>query len=157
MAAENKGRITQVIGAVLDIQFPAGTLPEINEAIRIEREEGGVLIVEVSQHLGDDTVRCIAMGSTDGCAGEWMRLQQARRSAYLSVRIRWAACLTYWASPSTKNLCRKGSATSRSTARHPNLKISPRGRRCLRRALRSWICSALIRRAEKPACSAARA
>ena len=52
MAAENKGRITQVIGAVLDIQFPAGTLPEINEAIRIEREEGGVLIVEVSQHLG---------------------------------------------------------------------------------------------------------
>ena len=56
MAAENKGRITQVIGAVLDIQFPAGTLPEINEAIRIEREEGGVLIVEVSQHLGDDTV-----------------------------------------------------------------------------------------------------
>ena len=66
MAAENKGRITQVIGAVLDIQFPAGTLPEINEAIRIEREEGGVLIVEVSQHPGDDTVRCIAMGSTDG-------------------------------------------------------------------------------------------
>ena len=66
MAAENKGSITQVIGAVLDIQFPAGALPEINEAIRIEREEGGVLVVEVSQHLGDDTVRCIAMGSTDG-------------------------------------------------------------------------------------------
>ena len=60
------GRITQVIGAVLDIRFQAGELPLINEAIRIKREDGGELVAEVSQHLGDDTVRCIAMGSTDG-------------------------------------------------------------------------------------------
>ena len=66
MAAEKIGRITQVIGAVLDIRFQAGELPLLNEAIRIKREDGGELVAEVSQHLGDDTVRCIAMGSTDG-------------------------------------------------------------------------------------------
>ncbi len=64
--AENKGRITQIIGAVLDIRYENGHLPEINEAIEIPLAEGGKLTVEVAQHLGDDTVRCIAMGSTDG-------------------------------------------------------------------------------------------
>ena len=62
MAGENKGRITQVIGAVLDVRFDEGKLPEINDAIRIPTRDGGDLVVEVSQHLGDDTVRCIAMG-----------------------------------------------------------------------------------------------
>ena len=66
MAGEKKGKITQVIGAVLDIRFDDGMLPEINEAIRIATRDGGELVVEVSQHLGDDTVRCIAMGTTDG-------------------------------------------------------------------------------------------
>ena len=66
MAGENRGRVTQVVGAVLDIRFDQGSLPEINEAIRIPTKDGGELVVEVSQHLGDDTVRCIAMGSTDG-------------------------------------------------------------------------------------------
>ena len=66
---ENKGaigKITQVISDVLDIQFPEGHLPEINDAIRIPLKKGGELIVEVAQHLGDDTVRCIALGPTDG-------------------------------------------------------------------------------------------
>ena len=66
---ENKGaigKITQVISAVLDIKFPEGHLPEINDAIRIPLKKGGELIVEVAQHLGDDTVRCIALGPTDG-------------------------------------------------------------------------------------------
>lgn len=66
MPKENVGNITQIIGAVLDIKFSEGTLPEINDAIEITRNDGKKLIVEVSQHLGDDTVRCIAMGSTDG-------------------------------------------------------------------------------------------
>ncbi|MGN0166064.1 MAG: F0F1 ATP synthase subunit beta [Lachnospiraceae bacterium] len=65
---ENKatGKITQIIGAVLDIKFPEGCLPEINDAIEITRSNGEVLVVEVAQHLGDDTVKCIAMGPTDG-------------------------------------------------------------------------------------------
>jgi F-type H+-transporting ATPase subunit beta len=66
MAEMHIGKITQIIGAVLDIKFGEGELPEINEAIRVTRQDGSVLTVEVSQHLGDDTVRCIAMGPTDG-------------------------------------------------------------------------------------------
>ena len=66
MAKENIGKITQIIGAVLDIKFSEGELPEINDAINITTKEGKKLVVEVSQHLGDDTVRCIAMGTTDG-------------------------------------------------------------------------------------------
>ena len=66
VADKNIGKITQIIGAVLDIKFSEGQLPEINNAIEIKTKDGGKLIVEVSQHLGDDTVRCIAMGPTDG-------------------------------------------------------------------------------------------
>ena len=65
MAEKNIGKITQIISAVLDIKF-AGKLPEIYEAIEIPLADDGKLVVEVSQHLGDDTVRCIAMGPTDG-------------------------------------------------------------------------------------------
>lgn len=64
--AENVGKITQIIGAVLDIKFPEGKIPEINEAIEITRKNGERLVVEVASHLGDDTVKCIAMGPTDG-------------------------------------------------------------------------------------------
>ncbi len=64
--AENIGKITQIIGAVLDIKFPEGKIPEINEAIEITRKNGERLVVEVASHLGDDTVKCIAMGPTDG-------------------------------------------------------------------------------------------
>ena len=66
MAEKNVGKITQIIGAVLDIKFSEGKLPEINDAITIATTNGGELTVEVSQHLGDDTVKCIAMGPTDG-------------------------------------------------------------------------------------------
>ena len=66
MAEQNTGKITQIIGAVMDIKFSQGKIPEINEAIRVPLEDGGSLTVEVAQDLGDDTVRCIAMGTTDG-------------------------------------------------------------------------------------------
>ncbi|MCI5500483.1 MAG: F0F1 ATP synthase subunit beta [Lachnospiraceae bacterium] len=66
MAELNTGKLTQIIGAVLDIKFPEGKLPEINDAINVPLKDGGKLVVEVAQHLGDDTVRCIAMGPTDG-------------------------------------------------------------------------------------------
>ena len=66
MTAQNTGTITQVIGAVLDIRFSGGVLPEMNDAVWIEKKDGSRLTVEVAQHLGDDIVRCIAMGPTDG-------------------------------------------------------------------------------------------
>ncbi|WP_167957724.1 F0F1 ATP synthase subunit beta [Anaerosporobacter faecicola] len=66
MADKNVGKITQIIGAVLDIKYSEGKLPEIYDAIDIPTANGSKLVVEVAQHLGDDTVRCIAMGPTDG-------------------------------------------------------------------------------------------
>jgi F-type H+/Na+-transporting ATPase subunit beta len=61
------GRVTQVRGPVVDIRFPADQLPELLSAISIEDEQREIdLVVEVAQHLGDDTVRCIAMDTTDG-------------------------------------------------------------------------------------------
>ena len=66
MTAQKTGKVTQVIGAVLDIRFDRGILPEINDAVEIRRKDGSRLVAETAQHLGDDTVRCIAMGPTDG-------------------------------------------------------------------------------------------
>ena len=65
MTKQNTGTIAQVIGAVLDIRFAPDCLPNLLNAIEIDNH-GKKLVVEVAQHIGDDTVRCIAMGSTDG-------------------------------------------------------------------------------------------
>lgn len=65
---EKFGYVTQVIGPVVDVIFEEGgdSLPPIYEALRIERDNGEKLIVEVEQHIGEDTVRCVAMDTTDG-------------------------------------------------------------------------------------------
>ena len=60
------GKIVQVIGPVVDIRFENGELPELLNAIEIPLKEGEPLIVEVAQHIGDELVRCVAMGATDG-------------------------------------------------------------------------------------------
>ena len=63
------GKVVQVIGPVVDIEFPLGELPEILNAITIKGKAGDLdidLVVEVMQHLGDSVTRCIAMSSTDG-------------------------------------------------------------------------------------------
>jgi F-type H+-transporting ATPase subunit beta len=65
MAEGNKGRVVQVMGPVVDIEFPGGNLPGIYDAVAIPRD-GGQLIAEVQQHLGNDWVRCVAMDATDG-------------------------------------------------------------------------------------------
>jgi F-type H+-transporting ATPase subunit beta len=62
----NKGYITQIIGPVLDIEFPNGELPPIYSAIKIETEDGIGNIVEVQQLLGDNKIRAVSMRSTDG-------------------------------------------------------------------------------------------
>jgi F-type H+/Na+-transporting ATPase subunit beta len=65
---ENKGKVLQVIGPVVDVEFTSGgaSLPDIYEALEITREDGTKLIVECEQHIGENTVRTIAMDSTDG-------------------------------------------------------------------------------------------
>jgi len=62
----NKGYVTQIIGPVLDVEFPDGTLPPIYSAIKIELEDGSSTIVEVQQLLGDNKIRAVSMRSTDG-------------------------------------------------------------------------------------------
>ncbi|MEM0991759.1 MAG: F0F1 ATP synthase subunit beta [Bacteroidota bacterium] len=64
----NIGRVKQIIGPVIDVEFSdaGATLPEILNALEIKRENGEVLVLEVQQHLGEDSVRAIAMDSTDG-------------------------------------------------------------------------------------------
>jgi F-type H+-transporting ATPase subunit beta len=59
------GKIKQIIGAVVDVQFK-DKLPEIYNALELKRPEGGTLVMEVQQHLGEDSVRCIAMDGTEG-------------------------------------------------------------------------------------------
>ena len=60
-----QGKISQIMGAVVDVAFEDGNIPEILNALEVEREEGK-LVLEVAQHLGDSMVRTIAMDSTDG-------------------------------------------------------------------------------------------
>jgi F-type H+-transporting ATPase subunit beta len=66
MAQGAKGKLVQVIGTVVDAEFPAEALPEINYAIEIDIGDGKKLIAEVEQHLGNNWVRCLAMDTTDG-------------------------------------------------------------------------------------------
>jgi F-type H+-transporting ATPase subunit beta len=60
------GRVVQIIGAVVDVQFEDGDLPELLTALEIDRNNGERLVLEVQQHLGESTVRCVAMDSPDG-------------------------------------------------------------------------------------------
>ncbi len=66
------GRISQIIGPVIDVYFdtkgenPEKVLPKIHDALRVKRANGQDLIIEVQQHIGEDTVRCVAMDNTDG-------------------------------------------------------------------------------------------
>ena len=60
------GRVVQVLGGVVDVEFPSENLPEIYEAINVPREGEEPLVLEVEKHLGGNWVRCVAMDSTDG-------------------------------------------------------------------------------------------
>ena len=62
----NIGKISQIMGAVVDVTFEDGKLPEILNALNVDRGDEGNLILEVAQHLGDSIVRTVAMDSTDG-------------------------------------------------------------------------------------------
>src|SRR5581483_6176692 len=66
MATGVAGKVVEVIGAVVDVEFPAEQLPEIYNALEIPMPNGETLIAEVQQHLGNNWVRAVAMASTDG-------------------------------------------------------------------------------------------
>jgi len=60
------GKVTRVIGVVVDVEFPAGQLPELLDAVVVTKRDGKQVVMEVQQEIGDNAVRCIAMDSTDG-------------------------------------------------------------------------------------------
>jgi F-type H+-transporting ATPase subunit beta len=64
--AEATGRVVQVLGGVVDVEFPRENLPEIFDAVEVQREGDDPLVLEVEKHLGDNWVRCVAMDATDG-------------------------------------------------------------------------------------------
>ncbi|MGW8144747.1 MAG: F0F1 ATP synthase subunit beta [Anaerolineales bacterium] len=64
--AEARGRVVQVLGGVVDVEFPSDSMPEIYEAVEVQREGDEPLVLEVEKHLGENWVRCVAMESTDG-------------------------------------------------------------------------------------------
>ena len=65
MPAGSKGRVVQVIGTVIDVEFPPDALPEINNGLEIDND-GERLVLEVEQHIGNNWVRCLALGPTEG-------------------------------------------------------------------------------------------
>jgi F-type H+-transporting ATPase subunit beta len=76
------GKIVQILGGVVDCQFPADSLPEIFEAVEVAREEGGPLILEVQKHMGGGWVRCVAMDTTDG-----LRRGLPAAATHASIRV----------------------------------------------------------------------
>jgi F-type H+-transporting ATPase subunit beta len=64
--AKANGRIVQILGGVVDVEFPASQLPEVYDAVEVPREGKSTLVLEVQKHLGDNWVRCVAMDTTDG-------------------------------------------------------------------------------------------
>src|SRR5512139_610765 len=64
--ANAKGRVVQILGGVVDVEFPPRGLPEIYEAIEVPRDDGTTLVLEVQKHLGKNWVRTVAMDATDG-------------------------------------------------------------------------------------------
>ena len=72
-----QGKISSIMGAVVDIEFSDGALPEIYNAVEVDQGNNEKLVVEVAQHLGDSMVRAVAMDSTDGLQRELRQWIQA--------------------------------------------------------------------------------
>ena len=128
--ANNIGKITQIIGAVLYIKFTEGNLPEINDAIKVPTRDGKELVVEVSQHLGDDIVRCIAMGSTDGLV---RGMDAIATGAPISVpvgRIRLDVCSMFWEILLTRSIHQRVSRHGLFIEKHLPLKSRQLLRKC---------------------------
>ncbi|MDP6538793.1 MAG: F0F1 ATP synthase subunit beta [Planctomycetota bacterium] len=83
MTTTSTGTVAQIFGPVVDVRFPAESLPAIYNSLRVEDAERGIdLTLEVAQHLGNDTVRCVAMATTDGC-----RRGMAARDTGAAIRV----------------------------------------------------------------------
>jgi len=92
------GRVSQIQGSVVDVEFPKGELPEIYEVIEIPREGRGPLVLEVEKDLGENRLRCVSMDTTDGLQ---RGLPATATGSPIMVPVgpeTLAASSTYWAS-----------------------------------------------------------
>ena len=96
----NIGKIIAISGPVVDVCFEHGEkLPKIREALSVT-VDGAERVMEVMQHVGKNTVRCIMLAESDNLdAGDAGKSQWRREFVFLLVNARWAACLTFWAIP----------------------------------------------------------
>ena len=96
MATQNIGKVIQIAGPAVDVEFPEGNLPPIYQALRITSEGFKVpepidVMLEVQQHLGEGRVRTIAMQPTEGMVRGMKAIDSAGRSRCPWARRRWAA------------------------------------------------------------------
>jgi F-type H+-transporting ATPase subunit beta len=111
-AAMSQGKIVQIIGAVVDVEFPRESVPKVYDALKIETP----ITLEVQQQLGDGVVRTIALGSTDGLKRGLVVNNTGAASRCRSARHPRAASWTCWATRSTKP-ARSADDSGKSTAR----------------------------------------
>jgi F0F1-type ATP synthase, beta subunit len=146
------------VGPVVDVHFTlegGGDLPRIHEALTVKRENGRTLVIEVQQHIGEDTVRCVAMDSTDGLSRGMAASATGNPIAMpVGAQIRGRVMNVVGdtidgmgSSPATRRF--------RSTARLRSSRTSRLRRKSFSRASRSSTCWSPISRAERSACSAA--
>jgi F-type H+-transporting ATPase subunit beta len=95
---DHQGKIVQIIGAVVDVEFPRENVPKVYDALKVD---GTDITLEVQQQLGDGIVRTIALGSTDGLKRGLMVYNTGKASRCRSARPRSAASWTCWATRST--------------------------------------------------------
>jgi F-type H+-transporting ATPase subunit beta len=101
-AQPTTGHVIQITGAVVDIEFPAGRLPGIYNAVEVIRGDGEKIVCEVQQHLGNNWVRSVAMTTTDGLARGVDAIDTGGPISVPVGRRHWAASSTFWARRSTK-------------------------------------------------------
>ncbi len=94
--AENIGKVIQISGPAVDVQFEEATMPPIYQALRVTSEGFDVpqpinVVLEVEQHIGEGRVRCVAMESTEGMVRGMQCLDRARRLRSRWASRRWAA------------------------------------------------------------------
>ena len=85
------GKVTQVIGTVVDVEFPAGEMPAVFNAVETQ-VDGEKLVLEVEQHVGNNWVRCLALGPTDGLKRGARPRTPAAPSPSLSETRPWVGC-----------------------------------------------------------------
>jgi F0F1-type ATP synthase beta subunit len=147
----SSGRIVQIIGAVIDVEFPRDSVPKVYDALKVD---GTATTLEVQQQLGDGVVRTIAMGSTEGLKRGLEVTTLARRPISVPVgKATLGRIMDVWVARSTKPARSVKKSVGPFTARHRAMTSSPAAPSCWKPASRLSTCYARSPRAVKSVCS----